>query len=641
MNLARIARHAPASPRYPWWLSRVIAALVLLLLLHPISSRAQSAPWPTYQIILWQKPNPEDLPALRQIGITAGAVLGQRDTPLTRAAVARDVAPFRAAHLGFYVENIATDFYAAYHRWTPDHSVTWHFDQARAALAAGDPTAFWRSPSLSDPVWRDRIAQRLRDHVRQYGPYHPLFYSLGDEDGIADLAAPWDFDQSPAALARFRMWLRTQYGSLAALNREWQSDFPDWDTVRPMTTDAAIARTDQNFAAWGDFKAWMDDAFATAVADGTAAVHTADPAARAGIEGAQPPGWGGYDYARLAPAVDVMELYDRGTNMQLARAFNPRLTILTTIDASSGSDAIYQIWHDLLLGARGLVIWDSHGDLLGAPGRALAPTFAALRGSVGTQLLAATPYTDPVAILYSQASFRVRWLLDRQADGRPWTRRDSATEWDDNNAWRAALGDAVAVLTHAGLQPRFLSETMVATGALPRDGIHLLILPRAIALSPATAAAIRAFAAAGGTVVADSEAGRFDDHGRRLPAPLLPDAAVSHVRAFTHATLAPLWRAASIAPGFLLQHADGSIVSDVTMRQFQHGAALVLGLQRDAPPDGTSPSPEDMTLVVNAPTWVRDLRNATAARRATRIAIHLDGTVPTLLTLSPNPPEFP
>ena len=75
-----------------------------------------------------------------------------------------------------------------------------------------------------------------------------------------------------------------------------------------MLTDAALRGADGNFAAWADFKAWMDAAFARAVRAGTDAVHAADPAARAGLEGAQIPGWGGYDYTRLADAVDVMEI---------------------------------------------------------------------------------------------------------------------------------------------------------------------------------------------------------------------------------------------------------------------------------------------------------------------------------------------
>ena len=88
-----------------------------------------------------------------------------------------------------------------------------------------------------------------------------------------------------------RAWLRRQHGTLAALNAEWGTDFAAWDMVHPLTADAALRRADGDFAGWADFKAWMDVAFAAAVRAGTDAVHAADPAARAAIEGAQAPGW--------------------------------------------------------------------------------------------------------------------------------------------------------------------------------------------------------------------------------------------------------------------------------------------------------------------------------------------------------------
>src|SRR5207249_1534234 len=140
--------------------------------------------------------------------------------------------------------------------------------------------------------------------------YRPLFYNLGDEAGIADLAAFWDFDFSESSLNGMRDWLHERYENLSALNQEWGLDFDRWQDVMPMTTREALQRSDGNFAAWADFKEWLDVAFARAIEIGTAAVHDADPEAITVIEGAQIPGWGGYDYSRLATIVDAMEIYD-------------------------------------------------------------------------------------------------------------------------------------------------------------------------------------------------------------------------------------------------------------------------------------------------------------------------------------------
>src|SRR5262249_3689291 len=156
-----------------------------------------------------------------------------------------------------------------------------------------DWRAFFRDPSLSDEAWQKKIRDRLTAVVKDQSRHTPLYYSLGDETGIGDLAAYWDFDLSEASLRSMREWLRAQYGTLLALNRQWGTAYTNWERVRPETTDEAMRRTDDNYSAWADFKAWMDIAFARALRMGAGAVHAADRKALAGIEGGQVPGWGG------------------------------------------------------------------------------------------------------------------------------------------------------------------------------------------------------------------------------------------------------------------------------------------------------------------------------------------------------------
>ena len=110
---------------------------------------------------------------------------------------------------------------------------------------------------------------------------------LGDEPGIADLSAFWDFDLSPHSLTGMRAWLTERYGTLAALNQQWGTTFTNWDAVTPDTTNEAMKRTDHNFSSWSDFKEWMDVSFARALKTGTDAVHSVDPTAYVAIEGAQ------------------------------------------------------------------------------------------------------------------------------------------------------------------------------------------------------------------------------------------------------------------------------------------------------------------------------------------------------------------
>ena len=112
---------------------------------------------------------------------------------------------------------------------------------------------------------------------------------------------------------------------------------------------AAVAGPVDNVSAWGDFKEWMDEAFSRAVRAGSDAVHAANPSALAAIEGAQIPGWGGYDYSRLVHAVDVMEIYDFGNNVEIARDMNPALIRLSTMSAADPGAAA-SVWRQVLLG---------------------------------------------------------------------------------------------------------------------------------------------------------------------------------------------------------------------------------------------------------------------------------------------------
>ena len=607
---------------------------------------------------MWQNQTPARLAGLARLGITAASIHGRRGR-IEADDVAGSIAPLRSLGLRWYVENIATDFYSAYHRWFPDRPVTWLFDEAkrRHQQDPSDLQAFVRTPSLSDPVWLGRIADRLTQHVQAFGHQpRPLFYNMADEAGVGDLAAAWDFDFAPGSLAGMRTWLRLRYGTLAALNREWGSGFASWSAVTPMTTDQALQQPDENFAAWADFKEWMDVTFAHAVRVGTDAIHAADPGARAALEGGQIPGWGGYDYSRLTSAVDLMEMYDYGNNIEIARSLDPRLVVLQT---SSLADlkSIYTIWHELLLGGRGLILWDEDGAFVGddgAPserGRSLAALATELRGGLAAELIASRAAADPVAVLYSPASLRVQWLLDRKAGGKPWAERDAQAEYDDDNPVRAATRRAAGLLAHLGVSPQWLTGTMIARSELDRRHIRVLVLPHALALSASEAAEIRAFVARGGTVVTDSEPGRFDEHGRRRAQSPLTDLAAAGGRFIVEPDLArddapgnqlsparlrQILATAGAGPSFTLAAPDGTPSTDVDIRVFKTGTATIVGLQRDWSDDAEAVE-RHQTLTLPAPAYVYDLRHPGPPQHTADVALTLGGVAPSLVAILPAP----
>jgi len=618
------------------------AALTVGLLASAVPVSAEPNRWDDYQLIMWQDHDAAGMAGLARMGFT-GVKLRGTGGQIDPASVAAR----RQAGLPWYVENIATDLYAPYHRFTPGKSVTWLFDAARARRqqAPDDRGVFVRNPSLSDPDWLAAVQARLADVVRNQAPNRPLFYNLGDETGIADLSANWDFDLAPASLAAMRTWLRTQYADLDALNRQWDSHFGAWDEVVPDLTDDAMRRSGDNFSAWADFKAWMDVAFAAAVRTGTDAVHRADSAALSAIEGAQVPGWGGYDYGRLAGVVDVMEIYDSGNALEIAHSLNPALIPLHTA-FESGPRATHAAWRDLLRGGRGMVVWDEQDDTVtqagmpGPRGLALEALTASLR-VVAPTLIASRPAPSAVAMLYSQASFRTRWMLDQRPRGPAWSDRDAERELDDN-PWRASRRQMAERLGELGMPIRWLSSESLEGGVLQDSALRVLMLPHAIALSDLEVEEIRRFSSRGGTVLADTEPGVFDGHSRRRPVSPLhelalmpqvvrPDAEPSSAAGLT--ALAALLTKAGGALPFVLTGPDGQRATNVDAHVFRNGQVSLIALQAMVPWG----APAKVGLQLPAPAVVYDMRQHSAPKQEDRFDVGLDPLEPTILALSPTP----
>jgi len=607
---------------------KLYAALLALA-----ASASSAADWPEFRAIVWQPQKPASCAALKGAGIDAVAYIAEdRDRP--GEGLAQRIAPLEECGLSWYVENIATDFYSAYHRYTPDKPVNWRFVEAKKAYQSGDPAAFLRDPSLSDPGWQARIAARLAETVRVHRPHRPLYYALGDETGIADLSAFWDFDFSRPALDAFRRSLKDRYASLAALNAQWGSRFADWDAVVPATTAEAMKRPEGNWSAWADFKEWMDDEFARALALGAQAVHSADPAALAAIEGGQIPGWGGYDYARLAGAVDLIELYDGGGNVEILRSLAPRMVLLTTSHERGAAEAHF-LWRTLLRGGRGVIFWDPREEIAAERGRAAAPVLREIKGGIGSLLIGSERRTAPVAVLYSPASMRAQWMLDWQPRGTAWSERDSGEVYEEANAVRSSMAGFFEALGRSGLEARVLTPRLVEDGALER-GIRALILPRVLALSEREAARIRSFVAAGGTVIAEGTPGLFDEHLRRRSKPLLSGlfAAPGKGKAILlegagREKLPAILAEAGVEPMFSLKRKEGGQVSEVETHLWRNGRATILGLQREL----SNSDPEPLRLVLHEAARVTDLRARKALGTLKELELTLDPVAPTLLRL--------
>ena len=107
---------------------RAVVLAVLGLLAAGNAARAEG--WRHFRIAIWQNPTPVQIPALKRLGVDATKIIANRSGhgPLVDRAA---VAPLLAGGMRWYVENIATDFYSAYHRYFPDRPVDWKFEEAK------------------------------------------------------------------------------------------------------------------------------------------------------------------------------------------------------------------------------------------------------------------------------------------------------------------------------------------------------------------------------------------------------------------------------------------------------------------------------------------------------------------------------
>lgn len=362
--------------------------------------------------------------------------------------------------------------------------------------------AEWNKPEHAD-YWLKHLGRASGQGV--------LAYSLGDEGAYSGYAA------DPLTTKSFHAWLADRYGDVAALNRSWETSFPDFAAVNVLDGKALKALPPPEPAKLPNVARAADlQAFAAYNFTQMAKIHVErmraerDPQAVIGFEGS------GDFYRGADPELFTRELgmwvpY-AGLGDELIRSFAPRDFIRSvwmgydhTMEGHCG-----RFYHAVCGGADSIWYWMwstlpyqpfQRPDLAGGPEEVekfLADT-RFVREGLGDLLLKYAMQDDGIAVFYNQAGNLVATASPELESliGLRWTL----------NTWDTVIRDL-------GLQYRHVSDGMVARGELDARRTKLLVLPVAHAISPAAAQKIRQFVEAGGTVLADFRPGSYDGFGR-------------------------------------------------------------------------------------------------------------------------------
>ncbi len=478
--------------------------------------------WDTYHVIMWSTGAVKDFPRwferLREIGCTA--------EQCTRG---NDPTPFVQNRFRFYVENLVPELAFLHDR------ERLYRDDFEGYTKTRDKRYLVRKPCFDDPAFWEQLKPRLQGLVRPYIAHQPLLYNLRDEPSLGHFASPMDYCFCPHTLRAFRQWLQKRYGSLEALNQEWETNFRSWEEVEPMTTyeikererKALAQGLPENYAPWADHRAFMDLSFAQAIARMRGFIREVDPTTPVGLEGTQmPSAWGGYDLWRLSQVIDWVEPYDIANSREIFRSFlPPTAPVLSTVFGSDFNRIRRRLWWLLLHGDRGCIIWDDEKSRciekdkpdmpLTERGKGLIPIFAELK-AVALKLFALQRIVDPIAIHYSQASIRAHWMFDSREDGDTWPRRFSSYE-AVHSRYARVRDSFVRIVEDLGLQYNFVSYEQIENGELIKGGYKVLLLPQSVAMSKRECEQVEAFVRAGGMVIADFMTALMDEHCKRLP----------------------------------------------------------------------------------------------------------------------------
>ena len=512
-------------------------------------------------------------------------------------------------------------------------------------------SAHIRPRCFSDPEMVATLARETVERVGGKRRWGFVGYNMNDEVHLHQ-AATVEVCACDHCARGFKRFSQETYGIIAAVNAQWGTDYASFDDITiPLL---ANMRGAENPARWVDFRLLMERVWAGAYAAAHAAVREAHPDVNMSFTNPYKyNSLSGTDFSLWVPHEEVLLRYfhrhvvDRNKSWSSApmlawfgyRSNAPQVGHFMWWFALNGG--VMPIWWDPVepwaySGKEGFTPWYMAGPLWRPTGRSEAVTAAAgeLQGGLARLLRAAEPAPAEAAILHSQPSMHVLYADAALPPGR--------TTDEGYNRYRASDDALAAALKRHAFPYRYLLPEQLDEQHLA--GVRLIALPSCVALSDGAVAALRAFVAGGGKLLADVLPATHDGHGKPRKASPLEDLFAGddaeHLGAYADAEAGPALdealAALGVAPAITWQTEDGALPARTELYAFRLGEAQVLGIVRAPGEEAAQEGPLDIRLPDTR--HVYDCRAGEALGRRDRLTVDLAPGDARILALLPYAP---
>ena len=368
---------------------------------------------------------------------------------------------------------------------------------------------------------RKAIAEDARSQMSKAARYGVVGAFVCDEPGLVERNARTEPDETPENVAEFRRRMTAKYGAAGA---------------RRGPVRLADARANGDFAGYIEWRSFNVDRWCEALRTVADAAHEVDPAMRLSLFNTfGQTAASGNDYWKLLTKAGLGFSHEYTSLVyfgdrpiynfdEFYRSFRPDMRVWGfTGYGLNRSQIRYTPWWFAAHrygGCTWFSVWTWEYQLLDIPTLARTEDAAMLAESLaqsqltdglGALMLAYDWAPRQAAIYYSHESMLVATLLGTESRSYEIAKEGPLHDYMYS---RQGLERTLESLLH---QYDYVAPEQVTGGAL--SNCRVLFLPRIKALSDAEVAALKAFVARGGALMADEMPGAYDELGRKRAAP--------------------------------------------------------------------------------------------------------------------------